>query len=182
MILPILIYGHPILRKRCLEIEKFSNKINSLIKNMYDTMGKAQGIGLAAPQIGISLRLFIIEYNNFYKKKFKQVFINPKILKIYGSDLITKEGCLSIPNIIEKIIRKNHLIIEYYDENWKKYKQHFNGLLSIIIQHEYDHIEGKLFLDHISDKKKLFLFNNFNKLKQISANTNKSQLIQTNLS
>ncbi|WP_110476756.1 MAG: peptide deformylase [Candidatus Karelsulcia muelleri] len=171
MILPILIYGHPLLRKRCLEIEKFSNsnKINSLIKNMYDTMGKAQGIGLAAPQIGISLRLFIIEYNNFYKKKFKQVFINPKILKIYGSYLITKEGCLSIPNILENIIRKNHLILEYYDENWKKYKQHFNGLLSIIIQHEYDHIEGKFFLDHISDPKKLFLHN---QLKKISAKIN----------
>ncbi|XME00875.1 MAG: peptide deformylase [Candidatus Karelsulcia muelleri] len=168
MILPILISGHPLLRKRCIEIEKFYH-INSLIKNMYDTMGQAQGIGLAAPQIGISLRLFIIEYNNFYKKKFKQVFINPKILKIYGSSLITKEGCLSIPNIIENIIRTNHLIIEYYDENWKKYKQHFHGLLSIIIQHEYDHIEGKLFLDHIYDQKKLFLHN---QLKKISDNPN----------
>lgn len=159
MILPILIYGNPLLRKKCIEIDQSYKNLNLLIKNMYDTMYKAKGIGLSAPQIGLSIRLFIIEYNNFYKKKFKKVFINPKIIKNYGYDLISKEGCLSIPNIIENIKRKNNLIIEYYDENWKKYRQHFNGLLSIIIQHEYDHIDGKLFIDKIYDLKKILIKN-----------------------
>ncbi|ADE35386.1 peptide deformylase [Candidatus Karelsulcia muelleri DMIN] len=162
MILPIIIYGNSFLRKKCIEIDKSYKDINFLINNMYDTMYQAKGIGLSAPQIGLSIRLFIIEYNNFLKQKFKKVFINPIIIKKYGYNLISKEGCLSIPNIIENIKRKNNIIIEYYDENWKKYKQHFNGFLSIIIQHEYDHIEGKLFIDNIFILKNILIKKNFN--------------------
>lgn len=165
MILPILIYNHPILRKKCIEITSSYPKLDKLISDMFETMHNAKGIGLAAPQIGINIRLFIIQNNKINNFFFKKVFINPKIIKNYGKILPFKEGCLSIPDILEYVKRKSHILIEYYNENWKKNIEILDNFESRIIQHEYDHIEGKLFIDHLSFIKRELIIK---KLKYIS--------------
>ncbi|WP_185883064.1 peptide deformylase [Blattabacterium cuenoti] len=172
MILPIILYGNPILRKKCLDInlndfEKI--KINQLITNMFETMHKVKGIGLAAPQIGKSIRLFIVETPFFTGTKllyYKEVFLNAKVLKIYGKTYPFHEGCLSLPGIIEYVTRKSYVLIEYYDKNWKKQRKKFMGICARVILHEYDHIEGKLFIDYFSDSKKKRIRNKFFSLKK----------------
>ncbi|WP_185858672.1 peptide deformylase [Blattabacterium cuenoti] len=160
MILPIIIYGNPILRKKCIDIDFLSckKKINLLIEDMFETIHKEKGIGLAAPQIGKNIRLFIIEPPDFNDGKkgrnYKEVFINAKILKVHGEKSILNEGCLSIPGVMGDVERKSHVSIEYYNHNWKKQKKIFTGICSRIIQHEYDHIEGKLFIDYFSSIKR----------------------------
>lgn len=151
MILPILIYNHPILRKKSIEITSSYPKLDKLISNMFETMYHAKGIGLAAPQIGINIRLFIID-SYIQKNKFflKKVFINPKLINNYGEIISFKEGCLSIPDILEYVKRKSHILIEYYNENWQKHIETLDSFESRVIQHEYDHIEGKLFIDRLS--------------------------------
>lgn len=170
MIIPIIIYDNSILRYKCKKITPCYPNLKKLIFDMFETMNNANGIGLSAPQIGKKIRLFII--NNISKNKInkleainKKVFINPKILKIYGNVSIIEEGCLSIPGIIVKIKRLSHIIIEYYDEYWNKKIKTLNGFFSRVIQHEYDHIQGKLFIDHLSFTKKMIIKN---KLKNIS--------------
>ncbi|AFJ90622.1 peptide deformylase [Blattabacterium sp. (Blaberus giganteus)] len=161
MVLPIIFYGNPILRKKCLDIDFSSGenrkKINQLIQNMFETIHKVKGIGLAAPQIGKNIRLFIVKtpyLNGENISNYKEVFINAKILKIHGKEYKFNEGCLSIPGIMGYIKRKSDVIIEYYDQNWKKQKKTLTGICARIILHEYDHIEGKLFIDYFSDTKK----------------------------
>jgi peptide deformylase len=161
MILPIVLYGNPILRKKCFTIDFSScenrKKINQLIKNMFETIHKVKGIGLAAPQIGENIRLFIVEtpyLNGEHIQNYKEVFINAKILKTHGKEYKFNEGCLSIPGIMGHIKRKSNVIIEYYDRNWKKQKKTLTGICARVILHEYDHIEGKLFIDYFSYKKK----------------------------
>lgn len=156
MILPILIYNNPKLRKKCIEVTSNYPNLDRLISDMFDTMYNAKGIGLAAPQIGINIKVFIIDIVSCIKNKFflKKVFINPKITRIYGEILNHKEGCLSIPDILEYVKRKSNIIIEYYNEDWKKNIEILNGFESRVIQHEYDHIKGKLFIDHLSFIKK----------------------------
>ncbi|WP_185882541.1 peptide deformylase [Blattabacterium cuenoti] len=157
MILPIVYYGNPILRKKCIDIDISSRlEINKLIKNMFETIIEVKGIGLAAPQIGQNIRLFIVKIpllNNNIINHYKEVFINAKIIKLQGKKYNFQEGCLSIPGIVESIKRKPEIIIEYYNKNWKKKKTILNGILARVIQHEYDHIEGKLFIDYLSLKK-----------------------------
>ncbi|WP_185873989.1 peptide deformylase [Blattabacterium cuenoti] len=161
MILPIVFYGNPILRKKSIEIDIHSCRrtINTLINDMFETIDKVQGIGLAAPQIGKNIRIFIIK-TPFYNKNqdiinnYEEVFINAKIIKIYGELCNFNEGCLSIPGIMGYVKRKSHIIIEYYDHNWEKKKKTLQGICSRVIQHEYDHIEGKLFIDYFSSIKK----------------------------
>ncbi|WP_185857473.1 peptide deformylase [Blattabacterium cuenoti] len=163
MILPIVLYGNPILRKKCLNIDFSSSKrrkeISKLIQDMFETIHKVKGIGLAAPQIGKNIRLFIVEttyLNGRDIRNYKEVFINAKILKIHGKECKFNEGCLSIPGIMGNVKRKSNVIIEYYDQNWKKKKSTLTGICARIILHEYDHIEGKLFIDYLSyDKKKI---------------------------
>jgi peptide deformylase len=138
--------------------------MNSLIENMFETMYGAHGIGLAAPQIGLSIRLFIIDATSFAEdepalKDFKKTFINAKILEESGNKWSFNEGCLSIPEIREDINRHESLTISYYDENWKHHEETYNGLAARIIQHEYDHIEGKLFIDKLSPLRKAMLNN-----------------------
>ncbi|WP_185858107.1 peptide deformylase [Blattabacterium cuenoti] len=163
MVLPIVFYGNPILRKKCLNIDfsSFENrkKINHLIQNMFETIHKVKGIGLAAPQIGQNIRLFIVETPSFSLNgenitNYKEVFINAKILKIHGKECEFNEGCLSFPGIMGYIKRKSNVKIEYYDQNWKKQKKTLTGICARVILHEYDHIEGKLFIDYFSSKKK----------------------------
>ena len=171
MILPIVVYGDPVLRKVGDEIDKDYEGLQDLIKNMFETMYNANGVGLAAPQIGKAIRLFVIDTQPFsesdddeddeftpeQKKQlqaFKKVFINARILNEEGEEWKFNEGCLSIPKIREDVNRKPNIEIEYLDENFKKHKEKYDGVIARVIQHEYDHIEGKLFTDIISPFKR----------------------------
>ncbi len=169
MILPIIAYGDPVLRKVGEEITKDYPQLKELIVNMKETMKNARGVGLAAPQIGKAIRLFIVDTSPFsdnedldkdeqlFLKTYKKVFINAEIISEDGDEWAFNEGCLSIPNINEDIFRNEELVIEYVDENFKKQKENLSGLAARVIQHEYDHIEGILFTDKISSLKKRLL-------------------------
>jgi peptide deformylase len=170
MKLPIIAYGDSVLRKKGTEITKDYPELNNLIENMFETMYGAHGVGLAAPQIGLSIRLFVVDATSFAEdepalKDFKKTFINAKIIEESGNKWSFNEGCLSIPDIREDIDRHESLTISYYDENWKHYEETYKGLAARIIQHEYDHIEGKLFVDKLSPLRKAMLNN---KLSSIS--------------
>ena len=169
MILPIVAYGDPVLRKRCEEIQKDHPDLKTLIANMFETMYKASGVGLAAPQIGLSIRLFVIDATPFADdeeltpeeqqllKGFKKVFINAKMDDESGKNWLFNEGCLSIPDIREDVNRKDTITISYLDEDFKSRTEEYDGLLARVIQHEYDHIEGILFTDKLSSLKKRLL-------------------------
>ncbi len=173
MILPIVAYGDPVLKKEAGEISKEYPELNALIENMFETMYEASGVGLAAPQIGRDIRLFITDGSPFAEEDededgepiepdpravgiadFKQVFINPTIVEESGEEWAFKEGCLSIPKVREDVFRKEKIRITYYDENWEFKDEYYDGYAARIIQHEYDHIEGVLFTDHLSAIKK----------------------------
>ena len=160
MIYPIIMYGDPVLRKRAQDI-KIGSDLTTLVQDMFDTMHGAHGIGLAAPQIGKSVRLFVVDGTTIEEEPelqdFKKVFVNPEILREVGEPWLFEEGCLSIPTIREEISRKEKLRIRYFDENWKPFEEEFNGMKARIIQHEYDHIEGKLFIDYLTPLKKRLL-------------------------
>ena len=180
MILPILGYGSPVLKKVAIDISPQYPNLNKLISNMWDTMYAANGVGLAAPQIGLSVRLFVIDATPFLDdenmsdfelnsiKNFKKVFINPKIIEENGNYWDFNEGCLSIPEIREDVSRRSKIVIEYFDENFQSNKLELSGLAARIVQHEYDHIEGILFIDHISSLKKRLIRG---KLNNISSGT-----------
>lgn len=166
MILPIIGYGDPVLRKIADEISVDYPNLKELITNMYETMYHAHGVGLAAPQIGLAIRLFVVDTTPFGEdddlpneeqnqlKGFKRTFINAKILKEEGEEWGFNEGCLSIPEVREDVFRNETVTIEYFDENFDKKVEVFEGLIARVIQHEYDHIEGILFTDRISSLKK----------------------------
>lgn len=185
MVLPIVVYGDPVLRKVGEEIDKDYPGLDQFIKDMFDTMNNARGVGLAAPQVGKAIRLFIVDTSPFAEsdedddeeddeftpaqkkelEKFKKVFINARILHEDGTEWPFSEGCLSIPKIRENVIRLPNIEIEYYDEKFKKHVEKYNGVIARVIQHEYDHIEGKLFTDRISPFKRKMISG---KLKDIS--------------
>jgi peptide deformylase len=157
MILPIYAYGSPVLRKKGENITPEYPQLKELLDNMYETMYNSHGIGLAAPQIGLPIRLFIVDgspIDDIEPANFKQTFINPEIIKEWGDEWKYEEGCLSIPTIRENVLRKPELTIRYLDENFVEHEKSFSGMAARIIQHEYDHIEGKLFVDHISPLKR----------------------------
>jgi len=169
MILPIIAYGDPVLRKKCVDIDKNYPNLDKLIANMRETMENAQGVGLAAPQINKAIRLFIVDTRPFAEddelskeereilSDFNKVFINAKITNESGKEWAFNEGCLSIPNIREDVNRLDTITIEYVDENFKPHKETLNGLAARVVQHEYDHIEGILFTDKLSSLKKRLL-------------------------
>jgi peptide deformylase len=170
MKLPIIAYGDPILRKRATAIEpdEYPN-IKQLIEDMFETMYAARGVGLAAPQIGLSMRLFVIDASPFGDeelelKNFKKVFINACIMDEDGEEWPFNEGCLSIPDIREDVYRMSTIKISYYDENWKHHEETFKGMAARIIQHEYDHIEGKLFTDKLSPLRKRLIEKKLNEI------------------
>ncbi|MBT8319772.1 MAG: peptide deformylase [Gramella sp.] len=166
MILPIVAYGNPVLKKKAKDIDKDYPKLEELINNMWDTMYNAYGVGLAAPQIGLPVRIFMIDPAPFAEdeeldeaeqealKDMRKVFINPQIIEETGEEWAFSEGCLSIPEVREDVFRKPDITIEYYDENWEKHTEKYSGLAARVIQHEYDHIEGILFTDKLSSLKK----------------------------
>lgn len=159
MFLPIVAYGSPILRKKCVEITSDYPELDILLENMWKTMYEAGGVGLAAPQISQAIRIFLIDTSSIMEegdeeKSIKRIFINPTILEESGDDWSFNEGCLSIPDIREDIKRKSNIIIKYQDENFDWHKDNFVGISARVIQHEYDHIEGILFTDKISPLRK----------------------------
>ena len=166
MILPIVAYGDPVLKKKAKEIDEDYPKLEELINNMWDTMYNANGVGLAAPQIGLPIRMFMIDPEPFADdeemdkeeqealKNMRNVFINPQIIEETGEEWAFNEGCLSIPEVREDVFRQTDIKIEYFDENWEKHTDTYSGLAARVIQHEYDHIEGILFTDKLSSLKK----------------------------
>lgn len=166
MILPIVPYGDLILKRKADEIDPSYEGLNELIENMFETMYGASGVGLAAPQVGKSIRLFIVDGAPFADDEeedtedmlnFKHVFINPKIIEETGEQWGFVEGCLSIPNIREEVLRQPDILIRYQDENFEEHEERFSGFRARIIQHEYDHIEGILFTDRIAPLRRRML-------------------------
>ena len=162
MILPIYLYGQPVLRKTAVEVDLNDESLKGFIADLFETMYQADGVGLAAPQVGKSIRVFVVDstpYKEIYPehKPFKGAFINPTITDRFGNDVPFVEGCLSLPKINEDVIRKSDIHITYHDENGEYHDSDINGILARIIQHEYDHLEGKVFTDNLSQIKKMVL-------------------------
>lgn len=169
MILPIVAYGDTVLRKKAAGIDKNYPKLNVLLNNMWETMYNAKGVGLAAPQVGLAIRLFLVDTSPFADDEdlsaeeqkvlggFKKTFVNASISEETGEEWTFNEGCLSIPDVREDVKRKDTITITYQDENFKSQTETYDGLLARVIQHEYDHIEGILFTDKLSTLKKRLL-------------------------
>lgn len=162
MVLPIMAYGDPVLRKKGEEITKDYPNLETLINDMFDTMERSRGVGLAAPQVGKSIRLFVIDSRKMYDeneehKGLREVFINAKIIDETGEEWRFEEGCLSIPSIREEISRQPDILVQYYDRDFNFKEAKFTDMTARVIQHEYDHIEGKLFIDHLKPLKKQLL-------------------------
>ena len=176
MIYPIIAFGDPVLRKITVDIDK-SEDVKKLSEDMFETMYNAKGVGLAAPQIGLNLRIFVVDGRPFNEGEdmeerdkdpslidFKQVFINADILDEKGKEWAFEEGCLSIPDIREDVYRPAFVTINFFDENWVEHTKTYEGLAARIIQHEYDHIDGILFTDHLNPVKKRMLKNKLAKI------------------
>ena len=162
MIKPVYGYGNMVLRKKAEEIDSSYENLKELIESMYETMDASSGVGLAAPQIGLPIRLFIVDARPMAEdfpegEDFTQVFINPEIISFSGKPWEFVEGCLSVPGINEEVVRPSDVTISYLDENFEEHTKTFTGIISRIIQHEYDHLEGKLFVDHLNPLKKRLL-------------------------
>jgi len=162
MILPIVAYGDPVLKQVANDIDAEYPNLKQLIEDMENTMEKASGVGLAAPQIGLSIRLFIIDSTLMMDegeedKGIREVFINAEMIEETGTELAFEEGCLSIPDIREDVYRKDTITIKYLDKEFKEHTKTFDGMTARVIQHEYDHIEGILFIDHLKPLKKKLL-------------------------
>jgi peptide deformylase len=178
MILPIIAYGDPVLRKKTKKVDLQMEGLQDLIANMFETMYQASGVGLAAPQVGKSLRLFIVDASPFADdedltqeeqaelKQLKEVFINPEIIDEQGDEWAFNEGCLSIPDVREDVFRQPTIAIKYWDGNLEEQEKVFTGLAARVIQHEYDHIEGILFTDHLSSLKKRLIKSKLNNIKK----------------
>ena len=164
---PITVYGDPLLRKIAKDIDKDNSELKEIIENMWETMYYSDGVGLAAPQVGKSIRLFIIDATSAADeepelKDFKKVFINAEIIETAGEEWVMNEGCLSLPEIREDVTRKDEVRINYFDENFIEHEEIFKGFAGRVIQHEYDHLEGILFVDHLSPLRKRLLKSKLN--------------------
>ena len=177
MVYPVAVYGHPVLRKVAKEITPEHEGLSGIIENMWETMYKSDGIGLAAPQVNKSIRLFVIDgtplEDDFPElKDFKKVFINANIVERTGDEVTHDEGCLSLPTIREDVKRPSQITIEYLDENFNPVKETYSGFAARVVQHEYDHIEGILFIDHLSPLKKRLLKSKLNKISRGEVDVN----------
>jgi peptide deformylase len=172
MILPIVAYGHPVLRKVAKDIDKDYPDLNVFIENLWETMYASNGVGLAAPQVNRDIRVFVVDSSQIFENMdeadrkdeqypddpgIKQVFINAHIVEEIGDDWAYNEGCLSIPKIREDIYRAEQVTLKYQDENFVEHTKTFSGITGRVILHEYDHIDGKLFIDHLSPLKRKLL-------------------------
>jgi peptide deformylase len=162
MIYPIVVYGSPILRQVAKEINADYPNLKSLVSDMFDTMYKSDGMGLAAPQIGKSVRIFVVDATSLAEedpdlKDFKKAFFNPKLELLGEETIVMNEGCLSLPKLREDVNRHNKVRIKYYDENWNYFEEEYEGLKARVIQHEYDHLDGIMFIDRINPLRKKLL-------------------------
>jgi len=169
MILPIVGFGHPALRERAQPIDSNYPGLDELIENMFETMYNAQGVGLAAPQLGKGIRVFVVDGTPMkdeypYLEGFKKVFINPQKKSETGNTWAFEEGCLSIPDIRENVMRNETIHLTYQDENFDTHEDIFEGMMARIVQHEYDHLEGVLFTDHISPLRRKILKTKLSKI------------------
>lgn len=183
MKLPIYLYGHPVLREKTIEIDSTYPNLGKLIEDMYETMYDAEGIGLAAPQIGRAIRLMVIDADPLAEdypecKGFKKVFINPKLLSHKEDTVSLSEGCLSIPGIQEKVTRPTHIRVEYMDENFVSHEIELEGFAARVFQHEYDHIEQVLFTDRISSMRKQMIKSKLLKISQGKVSTHYRTVIR----
>ncbi len=175
MTLPIYLYGHPILRKKATEIDKDYPELDKLIKDMFETMQKADGIGLAAPQVGKSIRLIVIDASSLKDEgselqDFKRVYINPKLTNNTDETITAEEGCLSVPGVRENVQRYTDIKLDYFDQNFEEKTENLKGFKAIIVQHEIDHLNGKLFVDRISGLKKHLANKKLNSIKKGKVN------------
>jgi peptide deformylase len=162
MVLPVFAYGHPVLRKIAKDVEKDDKDLKGFIEDLFETMNYSDGVGLAAPQVGKSIRVFVIDASPMAEddptlEDFKKIFINAKIVEENGDKWTFNEGCLSIPGIREDVDRHPEIRIQYYDENWEYHDEKYDGIKARIIQHEYDHLDGVLFPDRLAPLKKRLL-------------------------
>jgi len=162
MILPVVAYGHPVLKKVARDIDPSFPKLKEFVADMFETMYQSDGVGLAAPQVNQSIRLFIVDSSAFSdkypeSKEFKRVFINAKIYKYEGDEYSFNEGCLSFPGLREDIVRKPVIHIKFFDENMQPHDERFDGINARVIQHEYDHIEGIVFVDRMSSLRRMII-------------------------
>ncbi len=169
MILPIAVIGNPVLREKAAPIGKDYPGLDKLIADMFETMYNAEGVGLAAPQVGIPVRLFIIDGTPLADeepglKDFKKVFINAEISERSGDIELMSEGCLSIPNIREEVRREDEIEISWYDQHWNHHKERYTGFIARVIQHEYDHIDGILFTDRLGSLRKKLIKRRLNEI------------------
>ena len=183
MIFPIVIYGHPVLRKVAVDIDKEYPGLIQLIDDLFETMHHSEGIGLAAPQIGKSIRIFVIDGKPLEEDEpsladFKKVFINALISERCGELEPMNEGCLSIPNLREEVMRESHIRIKYYDENWQYHDEVYDGYKARIIQHEYDHIQGILFTDKVSPLRRRLLKSKLIAISKGKFETNYNTILQ----
>jgi peptide deformylase len=160
--LTIYLHGHPILRKKAYEVSVEEPHLHELIDDMFETMYHAEGVGLAAPQVGHSLRLFILDTKGFIEsypdtEELKEVFINPEVVEISGDEFTFNEGCLSLPEVREDIVRKSEVILTYTNRENERKTEHFKGLAARVILHELDHLEGHVFTDHVSSIRKMII-------------------------
>ena len=165
MVLPVYVYGMSVLRKIAPEIPEDFKELDQFIEDLFDTMHASDGVGLAAPQVGKSLRIFVVDTSPMAEnnddepelKDFRKVFINPYIMEESGDSWAFEEGCLSLPNVREEVTRPENVKIEYYDENWVLHEEEYDGIRARVLQHEYDHLDGKLFTDKVSPIKRKLL-------------------------
>jgi len=170
MILPVVAYGHPVLRKECVDVDKDYPELDKLIADMWETMYYTNGVGIAAPQVNRPVRIFVIDTEQIVEgfddedrkdfpdeKGIKQTFINAHIVETSGEPWAYNEGCLSIPKIREDINRPEHVRLRFVDENFVAHEEDYYGITARVIQHEYDHIDGKLFIDYLPPLKKRLL-------------------------
>ncbi len=171
MVVPIILYGFPILRKHSFVVSKNDNLLQ-LSSDLFDTVKKSKGIGLAAPQIGILKRAFVIDTSPFSEdrdlvSKYEQVFINPEITKRSENKTSYEEGCLSIPDIYAEILRPEKITVRYFDLNFNRIEEELDGIKARIFQHEYDHLEGILFIDRLSSLRRKLLTGKLNKIRNL---------------
>lgn len=182
MILPIFLYGQPVLRRVAKDITSDYPELPQLIENMFETMHQADGIGLAAPQIGLDIRVVVIDLDVLSEdipelKGFKKAFINPHIVERDGEAVVRDEGCLSLPGIHEAVKRPSRVRLQYLDENFEPHDEVFEGYMARVIQHEFDHLDGKLFIDHISPIRKQLIKSKLNNI--IAGKTNCSYKVKS---
>lgn len=159
MKLPVYLYGHPVLREQCKDVPQDYPDLKKLIEDMYETMYASEGVGLAAPQVGLPLRMVVIDGSPIAETDpgcadSKMAIINPTLTILDGEEVTRAEGCLSLPGLSEDVKRVEHINLKYYDENWQEHEKEISGFLARIVQHELDHLEGTLYIDHISGIRK----------------------------